>query len=95
MFKVTEEMLVLTKQPQKLLNEYNMPAAKVVDMIREGTVEMMKLENEMLHSPNPQKKTVDMGDLSRRHLFFTTRRHLYEPVPKFRSQLQAWRSYQL
>jgi hypothetical protein len=78
MFKITAEMLVLAKPPQKLLSRFNVPVAKVADMIREGTVEMMKLENEMLHSPNPQKTTVEMGDLSRHHLFFTARRHLYK-----------------
>ena len=47
-------------------------------MIREGTGEMMKLETDMFHRPHPQKKTVEMGDLSRYQLLFTARRHLYK-----------------
>jgi hypothetical protein len=58
--------------------EYNVPAAEVADMIRVATMEMMKLENEILNCPDDQDKTVEMGDLSRHHLFFAARRHLYK-----------------
>jgi hypothetical protein len=46
MLQVTEEMLVIAKQPQKLLNAYKVPATKVVDMIREATTEITKREND-------------------------------------------------
>jgi hypothetical protein len=97
MLQVTEKMLVLAKQPQKLLNEYDVPAEKVADMIREATTEITKNVNDNLNGH--QNKKSDMGDLSKTPLFFAARRHRYkkniyvvriqEPVPKFRSQLQA------
>jgi hypothetical protein len=76
MFNVTEEMLVLAKQPQKLLNDFNIPAAKVADMIREGTREMTKLKTSLVN--DHQDKTVDMGDLAKTPLFFVARRHLHK-----------------
>jgi hypothetical protein len=76
MFKVTEEMLVFGKQPQKLLTEYNVPAATVADMIREGTVEITQKVNDMLNGQ--QDKKDDMGDLAKTPLFFAARRHLHK-----------------
>ena len=40
MLHLTEEMLVVAKQPQKLLNEYQVPAAVVADMIRKAMVQI-------------------------------------------------------
>jgi hypothetical protein len=40
MLHLTEEMLVIAKQPQKLLNEYQVPAAVVADMIRKAMVQI-------------------------------------------------------
>jgi hypothetical protein len=76
MLTITEDMLVLAKQPQKLLTEYQVPAAKVADMIREATTEMVKLENELLN--DQQDKNGEIGDLSRTSLFFAARRHRYK-----------------
>ncbi len=76
MFKVTEEMLVLAKQPQKLLTKYAVPAATVADMIREGTREMANLETAML--TDKQRKNVKPRDLSKNQTFFAARRHLYK-----------------
>jgi hypothetical protein len=81
MFTVTEEMLVLAKQPQKLLSKYDVPAAKVADMIREGTVEMVNLKKGLFNTAahqDKQGKKVKMGDLSKTPLFFAARRHLYK-----------------
>jgi uncharacterized protein YlxP (DUF503 family) len=75
MFTVTEEMLVLAKQAQKLLTKYNVSAATVADMIREGTVEITQKANNLLTDRQP--KTIDMGDLSKTPLFFAARRHLH------------------
>ena len=69
MFKVTEEMLILARQPRKLLIKYDVPAAKVTDMIREGTMEMAKREV----SPNGTPR-----DLSPNQVFFAARRHLHK-----------------
>jgi hypothetical protein len=76
MFKVTEEMLVFGKQPQKLLTKYNVPAAKVADMIREGTGEITKKVNDILNGHRHKKD--NMGDLSQTPLFFAARRHLHK-----------------
>jgi hypothetical protein len=76
MFTVTEEMLVLAKQAQKLLTEYNVPVAKVADMIREGTREMTKLKTSLVN--DHQNKKGDMGDLAKTPLFFVARRHLHK-----------------
>jgi hypothetical protein len=76
MLNVTEEMLVLAKQPQKLLTAYQVPAAKVADMIHEATTEMVKHEYSILN--DQQDKKGDMGDLTRIPLFFAARRHLYK-----------------
>ncbi len=76
MFKVTEGMLIFGKQPQKLLVKYNVSAAKVADMIREGTVEITKKVNDILNGH--QHKKDNMGDLSKTPLFFAARRHLYK-----------------
>jgi hypothetical protein len=81
MFNVTEEMLVLAKQAQKLLTKYNVPVAKVADMIYEGTVEMVKVKNGLFNpaaQQDKQGKKVKMGDLSKTSLFFAARRHLYK-----------------
>ncbi len=69
MLQVTEEMLVLATQPQKLLTKYAVPAAKVADMIQEGTSEMMKLEKRENGTPR---------DLSQNQVFFAARRHRYK-----------------
>jgi hypothetical protein len=37
---VREETLVIAKQPQKLLNEYQVPTAVVADMIRKAMVQI-------------------------------------------------------
>jgi hypothetical protein len=42
MLHLTEEMLVIAKQPQKLLNEYQVPAAVVADMIRKAMCKSVK-----------------------------------------------------
>ena len=76
MFQVTEEMLVLAREPQKLLTKYNVPAAKVADMIREGTLEITQKVNYILN--DHQHKKGDMGDLSKTPMFFAARRHLYK-----------------
>jgi hypothetical protein len=76
MFKVTEAMLVLATQPQKLLSKYNVPAAKVADMIREGTVEITQQANNMF--TDQQHKIGDMGNLAKTPVFFAARRHLYK-----------------
>jgi hypothetical protein len=76
MFRVTEEMLVLAKQPQKFLNKFNIPAATVADMICEGTMEMMKLENALFNDHLDKKD--EKRDVSRNQLFFAARRHLYK-----------------
>ncbi len=76
MFKVTEEMLVLARQPQKLLTKYDVPAATVADMIREGTLEMAKLETAILN--DQQRKKAKARDLSKNQTFFAARRHLYK-----------------
>jgi hypothetical protein len=76
MFKVTEAMLVLATQPQKLLTEYDVPAAKVADMIQEGTVEITQKVNYIL--TDHQHKKGDMGDLSKTQVFFAARRHLHK-----------------
>jgi hypothetical protein len=55
MLQVTEEMLVLAKQPQKLLTDYNVPAAKVADMIREATVEITQKVNYILNDHQNKK----------------------------------------
>jgi hypothetical protein len=76
MLQVTEKMLVLAKQPQKLLNEYDVPAEKVADMIREATTEITQKVNYTLN--DHQNKKSDMGDLSKTPLFFAARRHRYK-----------------
>jgi hypothetical protein len=76
MLQVTEEMLVIAKQPQKLLNAYKVPATKVVDIIREATTEITKRENDILN--DHQYKEGETGDLSKYQLFFAARRHLYK-----------------
>jgi hypothetical protein len=76
MLQVTEKMLVLAKQPQKLLTEYDVPAAKVADMIREATVEITQKVNDIL--TDHQNKKGEMGDLSQTPLFFAARRHRYK-----------------
>jgi hypothetical protein len=76
MLRVTEEMLVLAKQPEKLLNEYDVPAAKVADMIREATVEITQKVHDILN--DHQNKKGEMGDLSRTPSFFAARRHAYK-----------------
>jgi hypothetical protein len=76
MFKVTEAMLVLATQPKILLSKYNVPAAKVADMIREGTVEITQKVNNMF--TDHQHKKDDMGDLAKTPVFFAARRHLYK-----------------
>jgi hypothetical protein len=81
MFQVSEEMLVLAKQPQKLLSKYDVPTAKVADMIQEGTVEMVKVKNGLFNPAAQhakQDKQVDMGDLFKTPLFFAARRHLHK-----------------
>jgi hypothetical protein len=60
MLQVTEEMLVLAKQPQKLLTEYDVPIVKVADMIREATVEITQKVNYILNAH--QNKKGEMGD---------------------------------
>jgi hypothetical protein len=75
MLQVTEEMLVLAQQPHKLLKAYEVPVAKVADMIQEATMEMVKHEYSTLN--DQQDKNGDMGDLSRIPLFFAARRHRY------------------
>jgi hypothetical protein len=76
MLQVTEKMLGLAKQPQKLLIEYNVPIVKVADMIREATGEITQKVNDILN--DHQNKKGDMGDLSRTPLFFAARRHHYK-----------------
>jgi hypothetical protein len=76
MFNVTEEMLVFGKQPQKLLRKYNVPAAKVADMIQEGTVEITEKVNYILN--DHQHKKSDRGDPAKTPLFFAARRHLHK-----------------
>jgi hypothetical protein len=76
MFKMTEEMLVFGKQPQKLLTRYNVPATKVVDMICEGTREMTKLKTSLLN--DYQDKKDEMPNLFRNQLFFVARWHRYK-----------------
>jgi hypothetical protein len=76
MLHVTEEMLVVAKQAQKLLSEYSVPAAKVADMIHEGTVGITQKVNNMFNGH--QHKKGDLGDLAKTPLFFAARRHLYK-----------------
>jgi hypothetical protein len=76
MLRVTEEMLVIDKQPRKLFTAYNVPAEKVADMIREATVEITQKVNYILN--DHQNKKGEMGDLSRTPLFFAARRHLHK-----------------
>jgi hypothetical protein len=69
MFSVTEERLVLANQPQKLLSAYQVPAAKVADMIREATEQIKQLDKELLGEERP---------LSPSRLCFAARRHQYK-----------------
>jgi hypothetical protein len=69
MQSVTEETLVLAKQPQKLLKEYHVPTAKVADMIREAMVEIKQLEKEWLGEARP---------VSPSQVWFAGRRHRYQ-----------------
>jgi hypothetical protein len=43
-------------------------------------MEMTKLENEILNCPEPRDKKVEVGDLSRKRLFFAVRRDRYDTV---------------
>jgi hypothetical protein len=76
MLQVTEETLVIPKQPQKLFTDYDVPNAKVADMIREATLEITQLENPILNDHQQQKG--ETGDLSKHHVFFAVRRHLHK-----------------
>jgi hypothetical protein len=76
MLQVTEEMLVIAKQPRKLFIDYHVPAAKVADMIHEATLEITQRENYILN--DHQYKEGEIGDLSQNHLFFAARRHLHK-----------------
>jgi len=69
MFSVTEETLVLAKQPQQLLKQYQVPAAKVVNMIREAMVEIKQIEKEWLGEARPPSPS---------QVYFAARRHRYQ-----------------
>ena len=70
MQKVTEDQLIIAKQPQKVFTIYNFPLPVVVDMINETSAEMRQLEKS-LH------QIIEKGALSSSHSFFAARRHLY------------------
>jgi hypothetical protein len=76
MLQVTDEILVIAKQPQKLLKDYNVPAAKVADMIRESTAEITQRVNSIRNDHQATKG--ETGDLAKHQVFFAARRHLYK-----------------
>jgi hypothetical protein len=69
MLHVTEAMLVLGKQPQKLFTDYNVPAVKVADIIYKATEEITKRHNYILNDHQDTKG--EPGYLTKNQVFFT------------------------
>lgn len=75
MQKVTEENLIISKQPRKVFTAYNVPLTVVADMINEATARVVQHKKEFLGAAS--YKTVANVSLSPTASYFAARRHRY------------------
>ena len=76
MQKVTEDQLIIAKQPQRVFTTYNFPLAVVVDMINETSAEMRQLEKSFLGAD--QYKAVEYyRSPPPTESFFAARKHMH------------------
>jgi hypothetical protein len=72
MQRVTENNLIIAKQPQELLTAYKVPVPVVVDMINEASEDLMQQQKQLLD----QNVAIDF--FSPGHTFYAARNHRYK-----------------
>lgn len=76
MLPVTEESLLIAKQPQKLFRDFHVPVAVVADMIREAAEQSDQYMKEFPEAYQYLKSKKDA--LTHARSFFAARRHAYK-----------------
>ncbi len=72
---VTEQNLLLAKQPQKLFTAFHVPLVVVADMINEATIQLLEQEKSFLDTTPPE--AIERRFFSPSKKFFAARRHRF------------------